>query len=132
MTYYLDTNTCIYFLTGKYPMLLTKMMSHSLNDIKIPAIVKGELLHGAEKSLKREENINKISAFLLPFEIVPYDSAGADCYGKIKAMLEKNGMLIGPNDLLIAATVLAQNAVLITNNTKEFSRIEGLRLENWI
>ena len=132
MTYYLDTNICIYFLTGKYPMLLTKMMSHSPNDIKIPAIVKGELLHRAEKSLKRNENINKISAFLLPFEVVPYDSAGADCYGKIKTMLEKNGMLIGPNDLLIAATVLAQNAILITNNTKEFNRIEGLRLENWI
>jgi len=89
------------------------------------------LIHGAEKSLKREDNHLKISAFLLPFEIIPFDSAGAECYGKIKAVLEKKGMLIGPNDLLIAATALANNAVLVTDNTNEFNRVEGLVVENW-
>lgn len=131
MIYYLDTNICIYFLVGKYPQLLAKMMSFSPNDIKIPAIVKAELLHGAEKSLKRDENLLKISSFLLPFEIMPFDSAGAGYYGKIKASLEKNGMLIGPNDLIIAATALAGNAILVTNNTAEFNRVEGLQLEDW-
>ena len=132
MTYFLDTNICIYFLMGKYPNLLAKIMSYSPNDIKIPAIVKAELFHGAEKSIQRDDNINKISAFLLPFEIVPFDEASAEYYGKIKAALEINGKLIGPNDLLIAATALAKDAILVTNNMSEFSRIDGLRLENWI
>ena len=132
MIYYLDTNICIYFLVGKYPKLLTKMMSFSPNDIKIPAIVKAELLHGAEKSLKRDENLIKISSFLIPFEIIPFDDASASHYAKIKASLEKTGKLIGPNDLIIASTALAQKAVLVTNNTDEFSRVEGLQLENWI
>ena len=132
MTYFLDTNICIYFLTGRYPSLLSKMMSHDPEDIKIPAIVKGELIHGAEKSLRCEENTEKISAFLLPFEIVPFDEPAADCYGRIKAVLEKNGTPIGPNDLIIAAAALANDAVLVTNNPAEFGRVNGLRLENWI
>jgi len=117
---------------GKYPALLTKMLSFNPNDIKIPAIVKAELLHGAEKSLKRDENKNKLLSFLLPFEIVPFDDAAAVHYGRVKATLEQSGMLIGPNDLVISATVLAQNATLVTNNTKEFRRVEELRLENWV
>jgi len=131
MNYYLDTNICIYFLVGKYPILLNKIMSHNPNDIKIPAIVKAELLHGAEKSVKRDENKNKIAMFLLPFEIIPFDNNCAEHYGRIKANLEIKGTLIGPNDLLIASTALAGSAVLVTNNTSEFSRVEGLRLENW-
>ena len=132
MNYYLDTNICIYFLKGKYPSILTKMLSLNPDDIKIPAIVKAELLHGAEKSIKRDENKNKIASFLLPFEIVPFDDESAVYYAKIKAALEQTGMLIGPNDLLIAATSLAKNTILVTNNVKEFSRVAGLSLENWI
>ena len=131
MTYSLDTNICIYFLKGKYPALLTKMLSLSPNDVKIPAIVKAELLHGAEKSQKADENKSKIISFLLPFEIIPFDDAASLHYAKIKAALETTGKIIGPNDLIIAATTLAKNATLITNNTKEFSRIKTLRLENW-
>jgi len=132
MTFFLDTNICINFLVGKNPPLLNKIMSFNPNDIKIPAIVKAELIHGAEKSIKRDENHVKICAFLLPFEIIPFDSAGADFYGKIKATIEKKGMLIGPNDLIIAATALARNAILVTDNTNEFNRVEGLVMENWI
>ena len=88
-------------------------------------------MHGAEKSVKRDENIIKINKFLLPFEIVPFDAASADHYGKTKATLEKTGMLIGPNDLIIASTVLAQNGTLVTHNINEFGRIEGLRIEDW-
>ena len=131
MIYYLDTNMCIYFLVGKYPALLTRVMSLSPNDIKIPAIVKAELLHGAEKSARRDENMQKISAFLLPFEIVSFDGAGAVHYGKIKTALERKGIPIGPNNLIIAATALANNAVLVTNNTNEFNRVDGLQIENW-
>ena len=132
MNYFLDTNTCIYFLKGTYPALLTKMLSLRPADIKIPAIVKAELVYGAEKSLKRDENLDKIMAFLLPFEIVPFGDSSVLHYGKIRLLLEKSGTPAGPNDLFIAATVLAVNGILVTNNRKEFSRIPGLRLENWI
>jgi len=107
-------------------------MSYSPNDIKIPAIVKAELIHGAEKSVKRDDTMMKVSAFLLPFEIVPFDGVAAEFYGKVKARLELDGMLIGSNDLVIAATVLARNGVLVTNSTREFVRVEGLGLENWV
>jgi len=131
MTYCLDTNICIYILNGKYPVLFERMISHSPDEILIPSIVMAELLHGAEKSIKRDDNVNKISAFLLPFEIVPFDAAGANHYAKIKSILERTGTVIGPNDHLIAATALARNAILVTNNIYEFSRIDDLKLENW-
>ena len=132
MSYFLDTNMCIYFLKGTYPVLLPKILSLHPSEIIIPAVVKAELIYGAEKSLKRDENIRKITAFLLPFEIAPFGDSATFHYGKIRTSLEKSGMLIGPNDLFIAATVLAENGILVTNNIKEFSRIPGLRLENWI
>ena len=132
MNYYLDTNICVYFLKGLYPALLSKILSLHPSDIKIPAIVKAELFYGAEKSAKREENIQKITAFLSPFEIAPFGNSAAIYYSQIRSSLEKSGSLIGPNDLLIAATTLAENGILVTNNTKEFSRIPELRIENWI
>ena len=131
MSYLFDTNICVYFLKGLYPVLPTKMLSVQPVDIKVPAIVKAELLYGAEKSIRRAENLEKISAFLYPFEIIPFNDAAAVFYGTIRAYLEKKGQPIGPNDLIIAATALANNAVLITNNTKEFARIPELKLENW-
>ena len=132
MKYFFDTNICIYFLKGIYPALYKKILSCSPHDIKIPAIVKAELLHGAYKSLKPDENKKKIMSFLLPFDIIPFDDSATYHYGRVKAELEKAGMLIGPNDLLIAATTLAYDAVLVTNNMKEFERVGGLRLENWV
>ena len=131
MNYYLDTNVCIYFLTGKYPPLLKKILSFHPGDIKIPAVVKAELMHGVEKSARRDENLIKINSFLTPFDIVPFDGEAAIAYGIIKASLERRGMLIGPNDIMIAATALANNAVLVTHNVDEFSRVEGLRTEDW-
>jgi len=131
MIYFFDTDMCIYYLVGKYPRLFSKLLSNKPDNIKIPAIVKTELIYSAEKSIKREDNLSKVSSFLLPYEIVPFDSTGADYYGKIRMKLEKNGTLIGPNDLLIAAIVMTKNAVLVTNNTREFSRVEGLQIENW-
>lgn len=132
MSYFLDTNICIYFLKGLYPALLSKMLTTRPSDIKIPAVVKAELLYGAEKSLKRNENLQKVSSFLFPFEITPFGDSAAVYYSKIRAKLEISGSPIGPNDLLIAAGVLAENGILITNNTREFNRIPELFLENWI
>lgn len=132
MKYFLDTNICIYFLKGIYPRLLEKMMSLSSQDIKIASIVKAELLFGAEKSQKKEENKARVENFLLPLEIIPFDNNAAVIYSKIRAYLEQKGKVIGPNDLIISATVMANNGILVTNNEKEFSEIEGIVTENWI
>ena len=86
---------------------------------------------GAEKSARVEENRLLVERFLLPFEIVPFDSSAAREYATIRAQLESKGQLIGPNDMLIAATARSRNAILVTRNTREFKRVPGLKLEEW-
>lgn len=130
--YFLDTNICIYFLKGMFPNLLKTLLSTHPSKIKIPAIVKAELLYGAYKSNKKIETIQKIEEFLQPFKIIEFDDNSTYFYSEIRTKLEKKGNIIGPNDILIASIVLANNGILITNNTKEFKRIENLRLSNWI
>jgi tRNA(fMet)-specific endonuclease VapC len=132
MKYYFDTNICVYFLKGVYKSLLNKIMSFNPDEIKIPSIVMAELLYGVEKSQKRDENLKKVLGFLLPYEIVVFDDAAAVRYSKIRVELEGKGTVIGPNDLIISATVLSREGILVTNNEKEFSRISGLNIENWI
>jgi tRNA(fMet)-specific endonuclease VapC len=101
------------------------------NNIKIPSIVKAELLYGAEKSQHKAKNLVNINRFLEPFEIVPFDDESSIVYSKIRSAMELKGTIIGPNDYIIAATVLAKNGILVTNNTKEFGRVKSLRIENW-
>ena len=131
MSYYLDTNVCIFFLKGTHPALLRTILSHSPNALRIPAIVAAELIHGAEKSANPVKNSEQVKKFLMPFEIAPFDVLAAYSYGKIRSSLEKRGEIIGPNDLLIAATVLSQSGILVTNNVKEFARVENLAVEDW-
>jgi tRNA(fMet)-specific endonuclease VapC len=107
-------------------------MSHSPDDIKISSIVKAELLYGVEKSQKKEENLEKVRKFLLPFEIMSFDDKAAVEYSVIRANMERTGIVIEPNDLIISATVLSHCGTLITNNEKEFSRVPGLIVENWL
>ena len=83
------------------------------------------------KSARRDSNIAEVVNFLDKFEIISFDSYAAWIYGEIKSSLELKGQIIGFNDMLIAATVLANNGLLVTNNTKEFMRIENLKLEDW-
>lgn len=132
MKFYLDSNICIYFLKGQYSHLLDMIMSHSPEDIKISSMVKAELLYGAEKSQKREENLEKVKRFLLPFEIIPFDDKSAVEYSEIRATMERTGIVIGPNDLIIAATVRSHCGALITNNEKEFRMVPGLIVQNWL
>ncbi len=131
MIRFLDTNICIYFLKGAHPLVKTRLMEHGPEDIKIPAIVKAELLYGAVKSTKREENQKRVDRFLEPFEIVPFDDSATTFYADIRSQTETRGTPVGPNDLIIAAIVLSQNGVLVTNNTNEFQRIQELMVENW-
>jgi tRNA(fMet)-specific endonuclease VapC len=131
MKYYLDTNICIYFLKGLFPQLKNKILAFNPDTIMIPSIVKAELLYGAEKSKKKEENLRKIYQFLLPFQIESFTDSETVLYAQIRNVLEKKGTLIGPNDLIIASIVLSHDGTLITNNTKEFSRIKNLKIEDW-
>ncbi len=132
MKYYLDTNICIYFLKGISKNLQNKFSRINPNDIKIPSMVKAELLYGIEKSLKKKENTKLVNDFLLPFEIIPFDDDSTKSYSKIRSALEKNGKIIGPNDLIIASIVHSKKGTLVTNNTKEFKRVNGLKVINWV
>ena len=132
MLYFIDTNICISCMRGslKTEHLGDKFILHE-EDIRIPIIVVAELMHGAYKSKVTEKTLAETRDFLSDLEIVPFDYDAAVAYGKIKASLEREGKVIGPNDMLIAAIALSRNATLVTNNTREFSRIDGLKLDDW-
>lgn len=130
--FFIDTNTCIYFMNGKFPSVREKFLSVSPKEIKISSVVKGELLLGAFKSQTREKTTEKVERFLKPFEIVDFTDKMSYDYADIRKDLEFVGTPIGANDLLIAATVLYEKATLITHNMDEFSRINGLKIEDWV
>ncbi|MCL2881123.1 MAG: PIN domain-containing protein [Treponema sp.] len=88
--------------------------------------------YGASKSKNREKNRNALQRFLSPFEIINFDTKDAEIYGIIRADLERNGNIIGPYDMQIAAQAFRWSCILVTNNTKEFQRVSGLKLENWV
>lgn len=129
--YYLDSNICIFYMRGKDIELRNKIDAIDTSRIKIPAVVKGELLVGAEKSKRRNETLTETLAFLMPYEIVPFDDSMLMDYAKIRAAIELRGQKIGYNDTIIAATVIAQKGILVTNNISEFGRIDGLNHEDW-
>jgi tRNA(fMet)-specific endonuclease VapC len=128
---FLDTNICIYYLKGEYPSIRENLLSTPPNEIKIPVIVHSELVYGVLKSSRKKENSHKLREFLMPFEIVSYTELMSETYAEIRAGSESKGNPVGPNDLLIAAIVMAYNGTLATRNTKEFSRIPGLKLTEW-
>jgi tRNA(fMet)-specific endonuclease VapC len=128
----LDTNICIYIINKKPIQVIQKIISFEVSEICISSITLSELEYGVEKSKAPEKNRMALNEFLAPFEILPFDNICALMYGKIRASLEKIGSVIGPLDLLIAAHCLSVNYTLVTNNEKEFCRINGLKIENWI
>ena len=130
--YFIDSNTCIYFMNGKFSSVREKFLSVSPKEIKISSVVKGELLLGAFKSQTREKTTEKVEQFLKPFEIVNFTGKMAYSYAEIRKDLELAGTPIGANDLLIAATVLHEKGTLITHNANEFSRVNGLKIEDWV
>ncbi|WP_302319231.1 type II toxin-antitoxin system VapC family toxin [Gordonibacter pamelaeae] len=127
----LDSCICIDFLRGRLPYAYSLLRESDPRLFKIPAIVEGELRVGAEKSSNPEKARWLVDEFMLPFEVLPFDSSCARAYGRIRAQLERAGKTIGHNDLLIAATALANNAVLVTGNVDEFKRVPGLSIESW-
>lgn len=131
MNYILDTNTIIYFLKGMHPSIERKMRNIPAKDIYIPTIVAAELEFGARNSVNYEKSIGPIRKFLQAFKSIDFDMDAAQVYGVICADLKKSGEIIGGNDLLIAAIALQKEAILVTNNVNEFSRVENLLIEDW-
>ena len=131
MSYLLDTNICIAYLNGTSLAIKEHFHAQHSSDLLLCSVVKAELIYGAYKSQRSEENLIKVEHFLGHFPSLPFDDKAAKYYGNIRASLEKQGQIIGPNDLLIASIALANQKVLVTNNTREFSRVKGLSLEDW-
>ena len=131
MTYLLDTNTCIKYLNGTSEKIRNNLGSKQPEEIEVCSIVKGELFYGALKSAKPEKNLNKVRKFLDCFLSLPFDDNASEKYGEIRAKLEKAGTPIGPNDVFIAAIAASNDKTLVTNNTREFYRVEGIKLEDW-
>ncbi|CAA6821390.1 MAG: Unknown protein [uncultured Sulfurovum sp.] len=128
----LDTNICIYIIKNKPKSVKAKFREFEIGELCISSITVSELMYGAFKSQFVEKNLRAIQDFLMPFEIVDYDYEASVEYGKIRAYLEKKGQVIGNMDMQIAGHALALDLVLVTNNTKEFLRVEGLALDNWV
>jgi tRNA(fMet)-specific endonuclease VapC len=131
MRYLLDTNTCIIYLRGKKISLRQKLDATAIQDIAVCSVVKAELAYGAMKSANPEQNFKLQQAFLRQFASLPFDDLAATTFGLISAQLETEGTPIGAYDYQIAAIALTHNLILITHNTGEFSRVEGLQLEDW-
>ncbi len=131
MKYLLDTNACIRILNGTSPGVVEQLEKLDPADVAISAIVKAELIYGARKSRRVAANLRLVDAFSQPFVCLPFDDRAADAYGSIRADLEHEGRPIGPNDLLIAATALANSLTLITHNVSEFNRVPGLSVADW-
>lgn len=127
----LDTNICIYILNNKPRDIKSHFDKYELGEIAISAISVAELFFGVEKSRFKESNTLALHAFLAHLQVLEFGSKEAGAYAKIRADLERRKTLIGAMDMLIASTALANDLTLITNDSKDFKRVVGLRLENW-
>jgi tRNA(fMet)-specific endonuclease VapC len=132
MPYLLDTDICIYLIKKHPPEILDRFREHSPQDVAISSITLFELQYGVEKSKYRQRSEDALAKFLLPLNLIDLDRWGAEEAAVIRAQVEKKGISIGPYDLLIAGLARSRDLTLVTNNIREFERIGGLRLENWI
>jgi tRNA(fMet)-specific endonuclease VapC len=131
MRYLLDTNTCIVYLKGRNLNLRQKLETVAISDMAVCSIVKAELFYGSMKSANPERNSTLQREFLGQFASLPFDDLAAQAFGNIHAELEARGTPIGAYDLQIAAIALTHNLTLITHNTGEFNRVNGLQVEDW-
>src|SRR3954452_21656461 len=129
--YLLDTNACIRILNGTSPALAARLRFIPRTQVRLSSVVKAELLYGARKSGRTAENLRLLERFFETIASLPFDDRCAEDYGVLREELERAGTLIGPNDLLIAASARAHAAILVTNNVREFSRVPDLRIDDW-
>lgn len=130
--YLLDTNICIYVMNRRPLEIIHKFKQFHVGDIGVSTITVSELQYGAAKSKNPKLNNQRVEEFLTPIEILLYDYNAAKSYGELRLNLENRGEIIGPLDMLIAAHALSNDIVLVTNNEKEFQRVNHLKIENWM
>lgn len=128
----LDTNICIYLIKQQPPSVLERFLSHPVGDIGISSITVAELDYGASKSRQASKNRMALDHFIAPLDVAAFDREAASVYGRIRAALEQKGTPIGAMDLLIAAHAISLGVPLVTNNAREFRRVSGLKVENWV
>ena len=126
----LDTDTCIAVIK-KHPVALKKLRGKSIGQVGLSSITLGELAFGAAKSSRPKDAHEALREFLLALEIAAFDDQSAMTYGEVRASLTRGGKLIGPLDTLIGSHARSLDVILVTHNTREFARIEDLRLEDW-
>lgn len=131
MIFMLDTDICIYIIKRKPASVLKRLESLQPGQLAMSAITFAELMNGAKKSRQVKANLEKLNALGEVLDIRPFDKEAAEYYGDVRSELEKRGETIGSNDLLIAAHALSLGWTLVTNNEREFSRVKGLKMENW-
>jgi len=129
--YLLDSNVCIRCLNERGTKIIQKLQTVPIQQVAVCSVVKAELFFGAMKSQTPALNLAKQKQFFQSLQSFPFDDKAAEEYGRIRAELTTQGLPIGPNDFMIAAIALANNAILVTHNLREFSRVPNLKLEDW-
>ncbi len=132
MRFLFDTDICIYLIKERPDAVLERFRRHSPKDCAISTITLFELQYGVEKSQYRQRSEAALTKFVLPLNFIALDISAAREAAAIRAELEKNGIPIGPYDLLIAGVARSRDMILVTNNTEEFGRVSHLNLENWV
>lgn len=128
----LDTDCCVDLLRGRAPHAVRTLRQIALERVSLSTITVGELLLGAARSGRPAENSERVVRFCAALKVVPFDERAAASYATARAALEARGTPIGPLDMLIAGHALSLGSTLVTGNTREFARVEGLTLENWL
>lgn len=131
LAYMLDTNICIYVMKN-HPEQLRAKFNQLAEALCISSITVGELHYGAEKSARRADNLLRIAHFTARLDVLPFDSKAATHYGQLHAELERAGTPCGAHDMQIGAHARSEGLIVVTNNMREFSRMPGLRVENWV
>ena len=134
MKYLFDTNICIYVINKKFEYLIDRIEEYGIENIGISSITIAELEYGIAKSSSphKEENRVALMEFLLPFKFIDFNQNDAYAYGRIRHDLQSKGRIIGNMDILIGAQAVSRGLILVTNNEKEFKRIETLKIANWL
>jgi tRNA(fMet)-specific endonuclease VapC len=132
MTVMLDTDICIYTIKRKPASVLSHLERRQPGTVVMSVITFAELINGAKKSHYVEDNVRRLNALSELIEVLTFDKKAAMVYGDVRSDLEKRGLVIGSNDLFIVAHAMSLGLTLVTNNQREFSRVNGLKIENWV
>ena len=131
MSFLLDANVCVDYMTGRYPRVVERIQGSSPEDLFLSVVVVAELRYGADHSARPRTNHSRIDALIDEIEPLEFDLRAAAAYGRLRARLEAVGTPIGPDDTLIAAHALSRGLALVTDNIAEFGRVKGLKVESW-